>query len=65
MLVIVALTATNLQAVEIIPEKKQAANCFGKNDASLMEENKAEFFAGLSITERFQKLYEFSFTKHK
>jgi len=64
LLVIVALTTTSLQAVEIIPEKKQAANCFGKNDASLMEENKAEFFAGLSITERFQKLYDGSLERH-
>ena len=65
LLVIVALTATSLQAVEIIPEKKQDVNCFGKNDANyLMEENKAEFFAGLSIAERYQKLYDGSFERY-
>ena len=47
------------------PDQKLNINCFKDSAAFfLMERDKAEFFSGLSISQRLQKLYDGSFEKH-
>ena len=52
-------------ALETKTEKQLNINCLKQSEANAqMEKNKAEFFSGLSVTERFQKLYDGSFERH-
>ena len=52
-------------ALETKTEKQLNINCLKQSEANAqMEKNKAEFYSGLSVTERYQKLHDGSLEKH-
>ena len=52
-------------ALETNTKEQLNINCLKQSEANeLMEKNKAEFYSGLSVTERYQKLHDGSLEKH-